>query len=99
MKKAQQHRIEEQIQSSAMKIEGINKKLVYVKETTTTSSKETDLHDWSARYNFWSSWEDVEELNETISNEKTKLDSLKEGSSFMGHYHDHSEGMIGCMIV
>ena len=56
-------------------------------------TKNAAQHDWSARYDLWSEWEDIEELGDTLDNEKTKLQSLKEGqSSFMGHHHDHAEG-------
>ncbi len=48
--------------------------------------------DWTVRYNFWSKWEGVEELNQIDSIEgKSKFDCLKD-NSFMGHFHDHTEG-------
>ena len=88
MKVTQQLNLEQQIRLQQEKLTALPTKLQEADE----KSRTTGFQDWSARYGFWSQWEDVEELNESLSTEKTKLSSLREGSSFMGHYHDHGEG-------
>jgi tetratricopeptide (TPR) repeat protein len=90
MREAQKSKMEAQVQGTANKIEDLSKKLSGAGKSI--NMKDTiPIQDWAARYDMWSSWEDIEELNETLDTEKTKLDTLKEGSSFMGHYHDHAE--------
>lgn len=100
MRQAQEKRLESQIQSSTEKIEKLTSKM-NDPNNLNEQRKNAIQHDWSARYEFWAEWEDVEELGDTLENEKTKLQSLKEGqSSFMGHHHDHSEGQyLDCACI
>lgn len=90
MRNAQRAKMEEQVKGTAGKIEKLTQKLSDVDKTAGAKDK-IPIQDWAARYDMWSSWEDIEELHETLDTEKSKLDTLKEGSSFMGHYHDHAE--------
>ena len=90
MKNAPAMKHEAQLKASSEKIGNLSMKLHGAEKTMT---KQVPIQDWAARYDMWSSWEDVEELNASLLSEKSKLDTLKEGSSFMGHYHDHAEGL------
>ena len=90
MQHAQQNKVDAQRQSATERISTINRKLDGAERVL--SHEKAPIQDWAARYDMWSSWEDVEELGEALTGEQTKLEALKEGSSFMGHYHDHSEG-------
>lgn len=90
MRDAQRTKMEAQVKGTSGKIDNLSKKLSDADKSVGLKDK-IPIQDWAARYDMWSSWEDIEELNETLDTEKTKLDTLKEGSSFMGHYHDHAE--------
>ena len=88
IKKAQEIRFEHQLQSSSAKVEHANFKLKQFHEENQNIPDKTD---WAARYSYWSAWEDVDELEETLEIERNKINNLKNADSFMGHNHDHSE--------
>lgn len=49
-------------------------------------------NDWTGTYRYWSGWDDVEELQNEVSNEESRLESMMDThNNPMGHCHSHTE--------
>jgi hypothetical protein len=73
------------------KIDKINERIQTSSDRQATS-KSSDPKDWTRSYEFWSRYDDVEDLQDKKSVAETQLGTLlDQAPGLMDHYHDHSD--------
>lgn len=82
---------EHQLAAVESRLKDITSKLAGANVNAKKSTSSADSWDWTKSYANWSNWEDVEELQQQMLKEETKLEGIANKRDALGHYHDHSK--------
>jgi len=91
---AKNWRYQEQVNAASRSVSEVEKKLRSAQETQQGGAKaitQSGVWDWASSYQRFALWEDLDELRELKTKEESKLRTVMERNTNLGHYHDHSE--------